>query len=315
VRAQVQPLLAFGAGIVSFLSPCIIPIIPSYMTFICGTSLQEMNRAAAPRLKVIARTAFFALGFSLVFVALGLFMGGIGSAIGPGNRIISIVSGALIMGFGLNLIFDFWKALNRERKVHLQRPPQGFGGSLLVGMAFGAGWTPCVGPILASSLLVAGTGSSLGHGALLLLAYSLGLGLPFLLASIFFNPLMQRLTKIRRHLPAIRIASGAFLVLLGALVIFGRLQRMNSWLFRLAGILQAWSTSIPFASRLAFAGVFAAAASAFLLSVILVLIRRGPMPVARIVLTVLFSGLAALTLAGVADISAFLVSWLSYQGL
>ena len=104
MQAQVQPVLAFGAGIVSFLSPCIIPIIPSYMTFICGTSLQEMNRAAAPRLKVIGRTAFFALGFSLVFLALGLFMSGIGSAIGRGSRIISTVSGALIMAFGLNLI-------------------------------------------------------------------------------------------------------------------------------------------------------------------------------------------------------------------
>ena len=314
MQAQVQPLLAFGAGVVSFLSPCIIPIIPSYMTFICGTSLQELGSAAAPRLKVIGRTAFFALGFSLVFMALGLFMSGIGTAIGRGSRIISIVAGALIIVFGLNLTFDFWKTLNRERRIHLQRPPRGFGGSLLVGMAFGAGWTPCVGPILASILLVAGTTTSMGRGAILLLAYSLGLGLPFLLASIFFNPLMQRLTKIRRYLPAIRIASGALLVLLGALVIAGRLQRMNSWLFRLSGMLQAWSTTEPHAARLAFAGVFSAGAAALIFNVILVAVRRGPLPVVRIVLAALFAGLATLTLSGVVDMTAFFVSWLSYQG-
>lgn len=312
---QVQPLFAFGAGIVSFLSPCIVPIIPSYMTFICGTSLQEMDRAEAPRLKVIGRTAFFALGFSLVFVALGLFMSGIGSAIGRGSRIISYLSGALIIAFGLNLIFDFWKTLNRERRIHLSRSPRGFGGAVMVGMAFGAGWTPCVGPILASILLVAGTASSLGRGALLLLAYSLGLGLPFLLASIFFNPLMQRLARIRRHLPAIRIGSGAFLVLLGSLIILGRLQRMNSWLFRLSGILHAWSTTEPSASRLVLAGVLAAGAVALLVSVILVMIHRGPFPLVRTAFFALFTVLAALTLAGMVDVTAFLVSWLSYQGL
>ena len=315
MQVQVQPLLAFGAGIVSFLSPCIIPIIPSYMTFLCGTSLQEVNRAAVPRIRAVGRTAFFALGFSLVFVALGLFMSGIGSALGPGSRIIAMVSGALIIVFGLNLIFDFWAMLNRERRIHFSQPPRGFGGAVLVGMAFGAGWTPCVGPILASILLLAGTAGNPGRGALLLLAYSAGLGLPFLLASILFNPLMQRLAKIRRSLPAIRIASGAFLVLLGALVILGRLQRMNSWLFMFSGILHAWSEGEPWASRFVFAGVFAACAAALVISMIIAVRRRGPFPVVRTASFAFFSALAALTLAGVVDVSAFLASWLSFRGL
>ncbi len=311
---QVQPLLALGAGVVSFLSPCIIPIIPSYMTFLCGTSLQEMSRSAAPRLRAMGRTAFFVLGFSLVFVALGLFMSGIGSALGPGSRIIAVASGALIIIFGLNLIFDFWKILNQEKRLHVSRPPRGFGGALLVGMAFGAGWTPCVGPILGSILLVAGTTGDMGRGALLLMAYSAGLGLPFLMTSILFNPLMRRLAGIRRHLPAIRIASGVFLVLLGVLVILGRLQRLNSLLYSFSAALQAWSAAAPWTSRIAIAGAFAACAAALLAGSIVAVSRRGPFPVVRTVSFAFFAAIATLALAGVVDMPAFLAAWLSYKG-
>jgi len=311
---QIHPLLAFSAGILSFLSPCIIPIIPSYLTFICGTSLQSGSVEPA-RLRIVGRTAFFALGFSLVFAALGLLLSGIGSALGRGSRVVSYVSGALIVAFGLNVIFDFWRLLDREKKVHLSHAPRGFGGALVAGMAFGAGWTPCVGPILASILLAAGASGSLERGSLLLLAYSLGLGLPFLLTSIFVDPLMRRLARIRRHLPAIRIASGAFLVLLGALVILGRLQRLNSWLFRFSGILHAWSLAAPLASRLLFAAMFALGTLALLAGILRRVLRHGALPPIRSALAAILAALAALTSAGVIDIPALLVAWLSFRGL
>ncbi len=163
-----SPLVAFAAGLLSFLSPCIIPLIPSYLTFIGGTTFQELSTGRYGRTRVIARTLLFVLGFTLVFTALGIAMSGIGSFFGRTSRIVSYAAGAVIVLFGLNIIFDFWKLLDTERRLHLERRPAGWFGSILVGMAFAAGWTPCVGPILASILFVAGTSGDVARGAFLL---------------------------------------------------------------------------------------------------------------------------------------------------
>ena len=213
------PLVAFAAGLLSFLSPCIIPLIPSYLTFIGGTTFQELSSGSYGRGRVIARTLLFVLGFTLVFTALGIAMSGVGAFLGRTSRIVSYAAGGLIVLFGLNVIFDFWKLLDTERRLHLQRRPAGWIGSILVGMAFAAGWTPCVGPILASILFVAGTSASVVRGAFLLLAYSLGLGLPFVVAGLFFGFFMRQVQRLKPWLGAIRIASGLFLVALGILII------------------------------------------------------------------------------------------------
>jgi len=310
-----SPLIAFAAGLLSFLSPCIIPLIPSYLTFIGGTSFQELSTGSYGRGRVVARTLLFVLGFTLVFTALGILMSGVGSFLGRASRVVSYAAGGIIVLFGLNVILDFWKRLDTERRLHLRRRPAGWVGSVLMGMAFAAGWTPCVGPILASILFVAGTSGDVVRGTFLLLAYSLGLGLPFVAAGLFFGFFMRQVQRLRPWLGAIRVASGLFLVALGVLIILGRLQSMSAFVFRTAASLQEWNTANPRGPRFLFGSVFAAVAVLFLWSIAgrVLAIRR--LPVVRTVMFAGFSALSIMTWAGVLDTASLVARWLTYQGL
>jgi len=308
-------MIAFAAGLLSFLSPCIIPLIPSYLTFIGGTSFQELSTGSYGRGRVVARTLLFVLGFTLVFTALGILMSGVGSFLGRASRVVSYAAGGIIVLFGLNVIFDFLKLLATERRLHLRRRPAGWVGSVLMGMAFAAGWTPCVGPILASILFVAGTSGDVVRGTFLLLAYSLGLGLPFVAAGLFFGFFMRQVQRLRPWLGAIRVASGLFLVALGVLIILGRLQSMSAFVFRTAASLQEWNTANPRGPRFLFGSVFAAVAVLFLWSIAgrVLAIRR--LPVVRTVMFAGFSALSIMTWAGVLDTASLVARWLTYQGL
>ncbi|MFW5842418.1 MAG: cytochrome c biogenesis CcdA family protein, partial [Spirochaetota bacterium] len=209
--------LAFAAGLLSFLSPCILPLIPSYLSYIGGASLAELQQSLPRRSETVGRTLLFVLGFSVVFVVLGLLAGTSGFLIGGTSRIIGLVAGGIVVLLGLNIIFDFWKTLNIERKFHFSSKPRGYAGSVAIGMAFGAGWTPCIGPILAGILFLAGRSGNAATGTALLLVYSLGLGVPFLIAGAFFPQFLKALSGLKRHLETIRIVSGAFLVGIGLL--------------------------------------------------------------------------------------------------
>ena len=315
--------IAFLAGVLSFLSPCILPLIPSYLSLIGGASFEDQRQGrTAARLPVFLRTLLFVAGFAAVFVALGVLFSGAGGFLSGASRVVSLVSGGLVILLGLNFIFNFWKFLSYEKKVHVQEAPRGLWGSLVLGMAFGAGWTPCVGPILASILFLAGSGGQVLQGTALLGVYSLGLGLPFILAGLFFSQFMRQKDRLKASFRGLRIASGAFLVLIGALIMLGRLQRMNIALYRMAQAVASWQQASPGPVRLVFAlalGVPGLLLAAFFLRELLrgtaVAPARGRRLAVRLGFALAFISLAGLTLAGVLNPAGLLTFWLSYQGI
>jgi cytochrome c-type biogenesis protein len=315
--------IAFLAGVLSFLSPCVLPLIPSYLSLIGGGSFGEQRQGrAGARLPVLLRTLLFVAGFSVVFVALGVVFSGAGGFLRGASRAVGLVAGGLVILLGLNFIFNFWKFLSYEKKVHLRQPPRGFWGSLALGMAFGAGWTPCVGPILASILFLAGSGGQVLQGTALLAVYSLGLGLPFILAGLFFSQFMRQKDRLKTSFRGLRIASGAFLVLIGALIMLGRLQRMNVALYRLAQGLASWQQANPDPVRLLFALVLAVPGALLAAFSLRELLRSRPARPARPrrqavrgAFALAFLLLAGLTLGGVINPAGLLTFWLSYQGI
>jgi cytochrome c-type biogenesis protein len=317
VDSGVSAGLAFAAGVLSFLSPCVLPLIPSYLSFIGGASLGAADEVRRSRLAAFYQTLAFVIGFSIVFVALGALFSAALGALGRLSQVVNVAAGVIVVLLGANFIFDFWKVLDLERRVHVTRRPGGLGGALVVGMAFGAGWSPCVGPILSSILLLAGSGGAVARGLGLLLVYSLGLGLPFLLTGLFFSNARRLLARLKPHLPAIRVASGIFLIAVGLLIIFGRLQRFNVALFSLAGRLRAWEAAEPILTRGVTGAVLALAAGC---GVWLAVRRGGQQGAVRarpwaLVLAALLAGLAALTMTGVVSPSSLLAVWFSYQGI
>ena len=225
--------MAFVAGLVSFLSPCVLPLAPSYVTFVTGMSLDELsegNRTGARR-QAALHAALFILGFTLVFMALGATATLFGAALRRLLPALQQVGGVVIILFGLYLVGVLRpRFLMRERRVQLARKPTGRAGSVLVGMAFGAGWTPCVGPVLASILLYAGMQGSMGEGMLLLLVYALGLGIPFFAAAVAFNWFLAGTRLLRRRLAVIEKVAGALLIVVGVLLASGRFTIMSNYL-------------------------------------------------------------------------------------
>jgi len=217
---NISVFIAFGAGVLSFLSPCVLPLIPSYLCVI-GGSPSAGNTESGPR--PIARTISFISGFSVVFIVLSVIFS---SAIILMNGVfgyINLISGIIVIILGLNIIFDFLSMLNYEKRFHFKNKPRGIIGAFLAGGAFGAAWTPCVGPVLAGILLLASNSGSVWRSVLYLVFYSAGLGLPFLLASFFLNAFFKFSAKLRAHLPLIRRISGALLIVIGIMIVRGYL--------------------------------------------------------------------------------------------
>lgn len=220
--------LAFVAGLLSFLSPCVLPLVPSYVSFITGLSLDEIERR---RWTAFSHALLFVSGFTLIFLALGASATALGRVLNYHQVWLERIGGAIIVLFGLYLLGAFqWGALARERRIHLQDKPIGYLGSLLVGVAFGAGWTPCIGPILGSILLFASARATLGQGILLLLAYSIGLAIPFLLAALAVERFLEWFKRYRRFIPLTTRIAGGILVVVGLLLAFGYFSLIASWL-------------------------------------------------------------------------------------
>ena len=223
--------VAFVAGLVSFLSPCVLPLVPSYVTFVTGMTLDELTvgRHGAARRQAALHASFFVLGFSLVFVALGATATALGVTLRHALPLLQQVGGVVVAFFGLWMLGVLrLPALMRERRLHLASKPAGMAGSLFVGVAFGAGWTPCVGPVLASILLYAGLSATMGRGMLLLATYALGLGLPFWLAAVGLNWYLAGARRLARWLRPIELVSGAVLVVVGVLLFTGRFAAMSN---------------------------------------------------------------------------------------
>ncbi|HEY0970273.1 MAG TPA: cytochrome c biogenesis protein CcdA [Gemmatimonadales bacterium] len=225
--------MAFLAGLVSFLSPCVLPLAPSYVTFVTGMSLDELSsgdRGGARRQAALHATLFI-LGFTLVFMALGATATVFGATLRRLLPALQQAGGVVIVLFGLYLVGLLRPAfLMRERRVQLARKPTGRVGSVLVGMAFGAGWTPCVGPVLASILLYAGMQATMGEGMLLLAVYAFGLGIPFFLAAVAFNWFLAGARLLRSRLAVIERVAGVLLIVVGVLLASGRFTIMSNYL-------------------------------------------------------------------------------------
>src|SRR2546423_629418 len=208
--------LAFTAGLLSFVSPCVLPLIPSYLTFVTGVGFEDLGRA---RRAALQHAVLFVVGFTLIFVALGASATVLGRLLLAYRVWITRVGGALVVLFGLYLLGVVRvAAFDRDRRVHLANKPVGYLGSVLVGVAFGAGWTPCLGPILGAILTYTAATAELSRGLPLLLAYSLGLALPFLVAAVAVERFIETVARVRPHLARVSQVSGALLVIVGVLM-------------------------------------------------------------------------------------------------
>ena len=227
---NVTLLAAFGAGLLSFISPCVLPLIPGYLSYISGMSLEEMRGTStavvAPpevRNRVLLSSLAFILGFSMVFIALGASATALGAFLMQRLTILGRIAGAIIVLFGLHtmgLLRIDW--LYQEKRVQTTRRPAGFIGAALVGVAFAFGWTPCIGPILAGILAIAAAQNTIGQGVQLLAAYSLGLAIPFFAAALAINRFFAAFARIRKHYHMIELTSGALLVIIGILIFTNR---------------------------------------------------------------------------------------------
>ncbi|MBI5655605.1 MAG: cytochrome c biogenesis protein CcdA [Geobacter sp.] len=230
---------AFFAGLLSFLSPCVLPLIPSYITYITGLSfadLQEEHPAHKVRQQTIIHSLLFIAGFTIVFVLLGASATFIGGFLQEHMALIRKVGGVLIIIFGIHVTgLVPMHALLSERRVSIQRKPAGYLGSLLVGLAFAAGWTPCIGPILASILMVAATEDTVYHGIALLLTYSMGLAIPFFLSALAMHKFLVLFNRFKKHIRIFEIVTGLFLIVVGVMIFTNYLTVLGRFSLKIFG--------------------------------------------------------------------------------
>jgi cytochrome c-type biogenesis protein len=312
--------IAFSAGLLSFLSPCLLPLIPSYLCFIGGITLEKgaffhhaSGYVVGYNTNVIFGTLFFILGFSSVFIILSVIFSRVALFFGGGiNRIISIVAGLIIILMGLHILFNFLGFLNYEKRFHPSKHPKNLGSCFMIGMAFGAGWTPCIGPILTGILFLASQNEQTVKGICYLAVYSLGLGLPFMGAAVFLQAFLKQLGKLKRLLPVIHRISGIFLIVLGFLIMLGRFQMLTSIIQQYSYEFVQWSQSGSIWLRFIPAGCF------FVISmlppVVIKLIRKQKsFSRGIIIFSSIFLMLCILQIAGIINTIDILAKWIVYQ--
>jgi cytochrome c-type biogenesis protein len=228
----------FG-GLLSFLSPCVLPLVPAYLCFLGGVTLEELTERADDadrrlRRRVLVAAFAFVLGFSAVFVTFGATASTLSRLLLENKEILGRVAGVVIVLFGLHFMGLFRLALlNREARVHLAERPAGPFGAFVIGLAFAFGWTPCIGPVLATVLTVAAQQDSVGYGASLLAAYAFGLGLPFIAAALAAGPFVRLMARLRPHLRLIELVLGGLLVLTGTLFVFSSFEILGYYLLEM----------------------------------------------------------------------------------
>ncbi len=233
MEIQISLPLAFLAGFVSFLSPCILPVVPSYLSFVSGLTLGELSDHATKevRRRAAIHSTLFVLGFSLVFMTMGLVATSFGTAVAQALPLVNRIGGGVMILFGLFVLGVVrLPALYRELRVHVRSQPVSALGSLVVGVAFGAGWTPCIGPILGSILLYASLETTMMEGTILLAAYALGLGIPFVVASVALNWFLAGSERARAWMVPLQRAAGTVLIVIGLLMVTGRFASLTAFL-------------------------------------------------------------------------------------
>lgn len=225
---------ALIAGVLSFISPCVLPLVPPYLCYIGGVSLDQLTGDApdsAARHRVALSAFTFVLGFSTVFVILGATASAIGRLIATHLDTLAIIAGIVIIVMGLHFLGVFRiDLMNRQARVEVRSQPSGPLGAYVIGLAFAIGWTPCIGPVLAAILAVAGSEQTVTRGAALLAVYSLGLGIPFVIAGFFAGAFMHFMQRFRSHVGTVEKAMGGLLVVTGVLFITGQMTRFSFWL-------------------------------------------------------------------------------------
>jgi cytochrome c-type biogenesis protein len=226
------PLAAFFAGILSFLSPCVLPLVPGYVSLISGASVEELQSSERRVLgTVMLHSITFVLGFSVVFIALGAVATGVGQVVNEYHSLLSKVAGIIVIIFGLHLtgILKI-KALYADKRMHDVKGSSSAVGSFAVGFAFAFGWTPCIGPILATILVLAGAQGTVLKGIVLLAVYSLGLAVPFLLTSLGVDRFLVFYSRFRKHLHTVEVLSGILLIAIGVLIFLNNLRLLSGYL-------------------------------------------------------------------------------------
>jgi cytochrome c-type biogenesis protein len=225
------PILAFVAGLFSFLSPCVLPLVPGYVSLISGVGVEALKTQQTGLLrKVMLNSVFFIVGFSVVFISLGAISTAVGQVLARYKSVLGQVAGVVIILFGLHLtgIFKI-NALYSDTRLHNVKGSSTVWGAFLIGFAFAFGWTPCVGPILAVILGFAATQDSVAKGVFPLSVYSLGLAVPFLLTSLLIERFLKFYSRFKTHMHALEVLSGGLLIVLGILLIFGRFTLLANY--------------------------------------------------------------------------------------
>jgi cytochrome c-type biogenesis protein len=234
--AGVTIFAALGAGIVSFLSPCVLPLVPGYLSAVSGVSAAELESAGWRR--VLGPSLLFVASFSAIFIVLGLTATGLGSFLGDNKELLTKISAALIIAMGVLFVASlFVTRLNREWHVEALLSRAGRGGPVVAGAAFAIAWTPCIGPTLGAILSAAALTGSAARGAFLLAVYSAGLAIPFLLTAVAFSRMTTAFAAVRRHYQAIVAVGGVILIVMGVLIWTGEVTRLNAE-------LQSWTSEI-----------------------------------------------------------------------
>ena len=246
ITADLSLILVFAAGLLSFFSPCVLPLIPSYFSILGGVGLGKH--------RLVQTAAAFVLGFSAVFIILGILVSATFFLMGGISKYINWAAGIIVIILGLNIIFDFISFLNYEKRPLFQKKMRAGLGALsmpaafIAGAAFGAGWTPCIGPVLTAILLMAGQSGKTAVAVWYLAVYSAGLALPFILVALFFDSFLKRASSLRSHLPLIKRISGILLIIIGIMILTGRYSALNILIQKNIFLYISWAETkaLPF---------------------------------------------------------------------
>jgi cytochrome c-type biogenesis protein len=226
--------IAFLAGLVSFVSPCVLPLVPAYLSFLTGSSVDELRDTTSidVRRRAVGHAIAFIAGFTVVFVALGASASAIGGALLSNRVLIAQIGGIIVILLGLQMLGVFrLRFLAMDKRLHVQPEKRNAWMSAVVGVAFAAGWSPCIGPILAAILALASQANGVRQGAWLLFVYSMGLAVPFLITAMAVGAVLPALNRIKRFLPAIEMAAGAFMILTGVVLVNNGFLRVAGWFY------------------------------------------------------------------------------------
>jgi cytochrome c-type biogenesis protein len=314
-------ILAAGlAGLLSFLSPCVLPLVPAYLSYITGSTAAQISARNAKG-KVLARSLAFSLGFTLAFTLMGIVFSGGAMFVGKSRaaQYIGIAGGGIVILLGLNMIFDFLKFLDTDARLigkFTGKTGKGFLGSIALGFAFAAGWSPCIGPILASILLMASREGNAAKAALLLFAYSLGFAIPFVVSGLFFDrlrPLMKYLTK---HGKTVRIVSGLVLMAFGAAMAAGSLGSLSAIAAQAGYALSDFAGENPGIAQgigaILWAGLALAIGYPFLRSKDK---QTQPRSWRRKALALGAAGIGVLEVLGIFSVLKIVAAWLTFAGI